>query len=155
MIWLPGSLARREPATFRTARSSRNTPPTTEIAGTTVGGSSLNTITAISTMGPSASSGPARAPGCSHCCDGWRGQRRPDCLQKWLLPLLRLSFHVSYCSVEFLAPHVMVVIAARSGGARSCHTLDRPGSFLDLLVIESAQRQLRRVERDSISAMDC
>jgi hypothetical protein len=62
---------------------------------------------------------------------------------------------MSHRSVEFRAPHVMVVIDTMGIGARSCHTLHRPGSFLDLLVIQSAQRQLRRVERDSIAAVDC
>jgi len=82
------------------------------------------------------------AGGDQTACEGW-------------LPLLRLSFHMSHRTVEFFAPHVMVVIDAMSIGTRSCDTLDRPGSFLDLLVIQSAQRQLRRVERDSIAAVDC
>ncbi len=69
--------------------------------------------------------------------------------------LLRyLSFHVGHRSVEFLAPHVKVVSYAMSIGARSRHTLNRPGCFFDLFVIQSAQRQLRRVERNSIGAVD-
>ena len=66
-----------------------------------------------------------------------------------------MSFNVGHRSVKLLAPHIDVVSNAMDIGARSCHTLDRPGSFFDLLVIQSAQRQLRCVKRDSIAAVDC
>ena len=70
--------------------------------------------------------------------------------------LLRLlCFHVGYCSVELLTPNLSVVSDSISVTARSGHTLNCPGGFFDLLVIQSCQRQLRRVKGDSIAAVDC
>jgi hypothetical protein len=74
---------------------------------------------------------------------------------KQALLLLLMSSHVGYGSVKLLTPHFSVVSNSISIGARSAHALNCPGGFFDLLVIQSCQRQLRCVKRDSIPAVDC
>ena len=57
--------------------------------------------------------------------------------------------------VEFTAPHTEIVVHGVGIGTGAGHTLDCPASFLDLFAVESSQRQLRCVERDSVGAMNC
>ena len=65
-----------------------------------------------------------------------------------------MSLDVVHSPVELFVPLVQVVVDAMGVRAGARHALHRPGGLFDLLVVESSQRQLRRVEGDSVGAMD-